>query len=99
LKRVKCPRERQGKNGACEREGCNHLSGTRSRICGCCAVQLGQDLLHRLQLMRQYDTDYDLARAEDEALTMLNRLPRRDPVGRGWTTVSPADQRRREWRR
>jgi hypothetical protein len=92
------------RRGACQREGCDHYAAERSRVCQCCARQLGSRDADKLSLMRQFAADYDLARAEDEALTKLNTMPPRRPIGRGMSQLfhdgpNAPNQRRAEWRR
>lgn len=81
--RTRCPRERTAKLGACERVGCDHLTGLRSRICGCCLVQLGPSTIARVGLLRQYGTDAALHDAEEALLEVLNAMPKRVPLARG----------------
>lgn len=83
--RVKCPRERNARLGQCERVGCNHLSGARSRVCGCCAVGCGPTMVARLSMLRQHGTVEQVLALEDEVLAKLNAIPLRRRLGiSGW---------------
>jgi hypothetical protein len=88
MTRRKCPRERASKDGACEREGCDHFASLGSRVCGCCLVQLGLATHARISVLKRNRTQALLVKMQEletEALAELAKLPPRKPIGAGWS--------------